>query len=160
MLTGASFSRQPILAEPETAEIILDALHSLERDAWIQLEAAVVMPDHFHFVAKLASGTLSELMQLFKGRTSRQINTLLNREGAFWDPQFHDHAVREEEELREVITYCLHNPVRAGLVKDFHHYPHGIAGTMCSFRESFPPKPKKIEAEASPTKTAWEPDVD
>ena len=63
-------------------------------------------------------------MQSFKRYTARAVNKPLNRQGPVWNSQYHDHAVRKDEVLMEVIQYCLHNPVRAGLVKDFHDYPH------------------------------------
>jgi len=87
------------------------------------LDAAIVMPDHLHFIATLKDGELPRLMQSLKGYTSRQINTLLNRKGVFWQDQYHEHAIRKDEVLNEVVLYMLHNPVRAGLVKDFHDYP-------------------------------------
>ena len=65
---------------------------------------------------------------LRKGRASiknqhYQINKLLKKKGPFWQPQYYDHAVRHDEDLIEVVLYTIRNPVRAGLVKDFHDYP-------------------------------------
>lgn len=74
------------------------------------------MPDHLHFVAELRSDSLSKLMQTLKGHTSRKINQLFNHKGPVWQSQYHDHAIRTHETLKEVTIYCLHNPVRAGLV--------------------------------------------
>ena len=81
------------------------------------------MPDHVHFIAALKSGELSQLMQSMKGYTSRQINMLLHLKGSFWQSTYHEHAVRKDEDLNEVVLYILNNPVRAGLVADFHDYP-------------------------------------
>ena len=82
------------------------------------------MPDHVHVVGGLISGTLADLMQRFKSFTAKEINKALNRKGPVWNRHYHDHAIRKDEVLLEVIRYCLHNPVRAGLVRDFHEYPH------------------------------------
>jgi len=111
------------LANPEAASIVLSALKWLETSNRMLLDAAVVMPDHLHFIATLKDGELSRLMQSLKGYTSRQINTLLNKKGAFWQDQYHEHALRKDEDLNGAVLYMLHNPVRAGLVEDFHHYP-------------------------------------
>jgi len=99
-------------------------LQWLEEQGRICLEAAVVMPDHFHFVAELSDGNSSVLMQSLKGYSARKINELLGRKGPLWQPQFHDHAIRKDEVLEEVTLYCLHNPVRAGLVQNFRDYPY------------------------------------
>ena len=123
LLTTATYSRIPIFTRHKAAKIVLSSLHWLDEQGRIALEAAVVMPDHLHFVAELRSDNLSKLMQSLKGYTSRKINRLFNRKGPVWQPQYHDHAIRTYETLKEVTIYCLHNPVRAELVSDFHDYP-------------------------------------
>ncbi len=122
-ITTAVRERNPLFVNAKTANILLDALKWLEQTGRMQLDAAVVMPDHLHFVATLKEGELSRLMQSMKGFTSRQVNALLNKKGAFWQDQYHEHAIRKEENLNEVVLYMLHNPVRVGLVEDFHDYP-------------------------------------
>lgn len=124
LLTTTVIEREPVFNQTEAAEIVLDSLHWLEKQGKIILDAAVVMPDHMHFVAGLMQGSLAEMMRSLKRYTAKKINMLLQRTGAFWQPQHHDHAVRKDEDLQEVVLYTLHNPVRAGLVEDFHDYPH------------------------------------
>ena len=124
LLTTATCDRVPIFTRPEAAKTVLSSLIWLDRQGWIGFDAAVVMPDHVHFVAELRTGNLGKLMQNLKGYTSRRINQLLGRNGPLWQPQYHDHAVRTNEVLKEVTLYCLHNPVRAGLVRDFHDYAY------------------------------------
>ena len=82
------------------------------------------MPDHIHFVAALRQVSLSKLMRSLKSYTAKEINSCLNRHGNFWQPQYHDHTLRKDEDLNEVVLYTLNNPVRAGLVDDFHEYPY------------------------------------
>jgi REP element-mobilizing transposase RayT len=124
LLTTATHERRRIFAWPGAAEIVLDSLHWLATNNVIVLEAAVVMPDHLHFVAGLLSGTLSDVMRRLKTFTSKEIKLLLGHGEPVWGAQYHDHAIRKDEVLREVILYCLNNPVRAGLVKDFQEYPY------------------------------------
>ena len=124
LLTTTTYERKQVFTRPEAANCVLAGLKWLEAQQRIGLEAAVVMPDHLHFVAQLRTGTLSSLMQSFKGYTSREINRMLGRTGALWQPQYHDHAIRCDELLADVVLYCLNNPVRAGLVMDFHEYPY------------------------------------
>jgi REP element-mobilizing transposase RayT len=122
-ITASVNERSPVFLNPQAARIVLDALKWLENSGRMVLQAAVVMPDHLHFAAALNQGTLPELMHSLKSYTAKRINVLLNRQGAFWQAQYHDHALRQEEVLNEVVLYMLHNPVRAGLVEDFHEYP-------------------------------------
>jgi REP element-mobilizing transposase RayT len=132
LLTAVTYERKPILSQTETAEIILSSLLWLENQRKMDLEAAVVMPDHLHFLAELHMGTLAELMHSLKSYTARKINVLLKRRGRLWQlkrrgrlwqAQYYDHAIRKDEVLHDVIVYCLNNPVRSGLVTDFHEYP-------------------------------------
>ena len=82
------------------------------------------MPDHLHFVARLNSGTLSGLMHSLKSFTSKQIKENLNLKNNIWQSQYHDHAIRGDDELTKTIVYCLNNPVRANIADDFHDYPY------------------------------------
>jgi REP element-mobilizing transposase RayT len=115
--------RIPVFVNPEAANIVLDALKWLEQTNRMVLETAVVMPDHLHFIATLKEGELPRLMQSLKGYTARQINTLLNKKGVLWQDQYHEHGIRKDEDLNEIVLYLLHNPVRADLVEDFRDYP-------------------------------------
>ena len=123
LITTKVLDRKPVFNQAEPAEIVLSSLHWLEKQEKIILDAAVVMPDHLHFVVGLRKGSLAEFMRSFKGYTAYKINELKNKKGPFWQPQYHDHALRQDEDLNEVVLYTLRNPVRAGLVKDFHDYP-------------------------------------
>ena len=123
LLTTKVLDRKPVFSQTEAAEIVLNSLHRLEEQGKIILDAAVVMPDHLHIAVGLGKGSLSGFMRSFKGYTAYKINELKNKKGPFWQPQYHDHALRQDEDLNEVVLYTLRNPVRAGLVKDFHDYP-------------------------------------
>jgi putative transposase len=124
LITTTVLERKPVLNKAEAAGIVLNSLHWLEKQKKIILDAAVVMPDHLHFVAGLKQGSLVQVMRSLKRHTAKKLNMMMQGEGAFWQPQYHDHAVREDEDLHEVVLYTLHNPVRAGLVRDFHEYPY------------------------------------
>ena len=43
---------------------------------------------------------------------------------------YHDHALRQEEDLRAVARYIIANPVRAGLVERIGDYPHWDAAWL------------------------------
>jgi REP element-mobilizing transposase RayT len=124
LITTAVLEREPIFKNIETAEIVLNSLYWLEKKEKIVLDAAVVMPDHLHLVAGLKKGSLAQLIHSFKSYTAHEINKFLQRHGPLWQRQYHDHAIRKDEDLNEIVFYTLNNPVRAGLVKDFHDYPH------------------------------------
>jgi hypothetical protein len=43
---------------------------------------------------------------------------------ALWQKSYHDHILRKEEAVADVVRYILENPVRAGLVDSIGEYPH------------------------------------
>ena len=124
LLTSNCHHRQPRLATTAAARTVMDSLHWLDQQDKLRLISVVVMPDHVHFVASLIQPSLRQLMHSFKSYTAQQINHLQGLESPLWQSGYHDHALRAEEDLQAVVDYCLHNPVRAGLVEDFRLYPH------------------------------------
>jgi REP element-mobilizing transposase RayT len=71
LITTALLGRDPIFSRPKTAEIVLSSLCWLEKQDKILLDAAVIMPDHFHFVAALKQGSLAQLMHSLKSYTAK-----------------------------------------------------------------------------------------
>ena len=84
----------------------------------------VVMPDHVHVLLQLGETELSVVMKHLKARSAVALNREIGRRGRFWEPGFHDHALRREEDLLAVSRYIVANPLRAGLVKRLADYPY------------------------------------
>ena len=120
------------LKEPAIAQIVTESMHYLDKKRY-DLLAYCIMPNHNHLVFTPLldeSGSyysLSSIMQSLKGFTAYKANQLLNRKGAFWQDESYDHAVRDQAELERIIKYVVLNPVKAGLVQDWHEWP----GTYC-----------------------------
>ena len=86
--------------------------------------AYVVMPDHLHWLMQLHSQhSLSNAVMSVKGRSALEINRVRQAGGMVWEPGFHDHALRREEDLQDVARYVVCNPLRAGLVGRINDYP-------------------------------------
>jgi putative transposase len=124
LITSALHGREELLKDKQASSIVADALKWLHDNHRIDLFAYVIMPDHLHFVAALERGTLPDVMHSLKSYTAKEINKALARKGSVWQDQYHDHAVRNEEDLKEIIYYCLNNPVRKKLVKNYRDYPY------------------------------------
>lgn len=103
------------------------------------LLAYCIMPNHVHLVVDTANQldalsthqevTDSTYQQLYKtlgsikGGSAFEANRLLNRTGAFWQPESYDHYVRDGDELARIINYVVQNPVTAGLVTNWEAWP-------------------------------------
>ena len=83
-LTATTKYRQNFFSNPSTTQIVLDALKWQNQRERITLVAAVIMPDHIHFVAQPKDITLSKLMHSLKSYTANEINRVLGRKGGMF----------------------------------------------------------------------------
>lgn len=106
--------------------LALDAAKEIhDRRSWEKstLLAWVLMPDHWHGLIELgANEALSDLMRVFKANVSRRLRMHWPELGTVWEKSFHDHALRDEEDVITLARYIVPNPVRAGLVRRVGDY--------------------------------------
>jgi putative transposase len=123
LITTVIEDRLPLFNDLFIGRIAVNAMRQLDREGLCRTLAFVVMPDHVHWLLELGrSHTLSQIVKLFKGRTSAAINERLKRSGSMWQSSFHDHGVRTDESLVELARYVVMNPLRAGLVTRIADY--------------------------------------
>lgn len=125
ILTTVTAERRPMFADLVCGRTIAKAIAHHDQTGWSETLAWVVMPDHVHWLMVLSRrGSLDQLMRSFKSYTARVLNARLRRKGIpFWQPGFHDHAVRRDEDLRQLARYIIGNPLRAKLVDEIGQYP-------------------------------------
>ncbi len=124
-LTIAVDGRRKLFINPENAIIVLDAIHWLRGANRFIVDAAVLMPDHLHFVGQLGESTLSRVMHTLKSYSVRSL-AAAGVETPVWQEGYYDHALRHDEDYRSKVAYVLQNPVRAGLVSRVDEYPFVI----------------------------------
>ena len=130
-VTAAAKERRPIFAELHTARLLIREMRVLHDEEIVSSLAWVIMPDHLHWLFQLGDNvSLKKAVGLLKGRSSRSINCHLRQGGSLWQAAYHDHALREEEDLREIARYIMANPSRAGLVDSLADYPHWDAAWL------------------------------
>ncbi len=89
----------------------------------IDLDIAVIMPDHVHAIFRIVDGsTLSDILHSIKSFSANQINRLLGRESGLWLDESFDHIIRNGTEWEEKAEYIRQNPVKKGLVKKSEEY--------------------------------------
>ena len=101
-----------------------------DRYDYVELDEYIVMPNHLHGILVIRPGdadrsrpvptgeaktkSLSELIGAFKTTSSKRI-----REGGLaffqWQRSFHDHVIRDDEDLNRVREYIRENPARWAL---------------------------------------------
>ncbi|MEZ4599556.1 MAG: transposase [Syntrophotaleaceae bacterium] len=124
LLTAKTHNRRPVFRDLQAARCCIRALRHQQEAGRVNSLAFVVMPDHLHWLVELRSGNLADVMRLVKGYVARTINRQTGSTGPLWQSGYHDHALRSDEDLREIARYVVANPVRAGLVESVWAYPH------------------------------------
>ena len=103
------------LRDARVAAAVQESIHFLD-DKSYRLLAWCVMPNHVHLVFRLLPGfQLSRVMHSLKSFTANRANRLLGRHGRFWQREYYDRLIRNEEELDRALRYVIHNPKKAGL---------------------------------------------
>ena len=74
------------------------------------------MPNYVHVVARIfVNYSLASVVHSWKSFTGKKANDLLGCQGAFWQREYYDHLIRNENEFQRAIQYVADNPVKAGL---------------------------------------------
>ncbi len=122
LLTTVTYQRIPVFNDLIAARLLIACLKSAHDSGQVESLAFVVMPDHLHWLVRLGEAMpLRQVMQSIKGRSSRLIG-LYRQSNRLWQPGFHDHALRADEDVQQVARYVIANPLRAGLTDRIGNY--------------------------------------
>ena len=85
------------------------------------------MPNHVHALVEVWQMPLSKILQNWKSITAVEANKILRREGVFWQPEYWDRFMRDEEQMRKAICYIENNPVKCRLCTVPRDWPFSSA---------------------------------
>ncbi len=125
LVTTVTRHRQAIFKDFHCARFVIHSIQYTARTYCAESFCFVVMPDHLHWLFSLAdNNSLSQVIANVKRRSGYRIDQHHNRTGnAVWQSGFHDYALRDENEIKDVARYIVANPLRAGLVDNIGDYP-------------------------------------
>lgn len=115
-ITLVTPNRERLLGDLQSGRKLVRELMRLQGDGIAETICYVIMPDHLHWLMELHARSLAEAVKLLKGRTAHGFGR------AIWQTNYHDHAIRQNEDLRKVARYIVANPLRAGLVGQIADY--------------------------------------
>ncbi|MHB1423644.1 MAG: REP-associated tyrosine transposase [Gemmataceae bacterium] len=119
---GACYLRQP-----EIAQLVENALLHFDGTRYC-LHAWTIMPNHVHVLfTPLHDNSLSSILHSWKSFTAKEANKLLNRKGAFWQEEYFDRMIRDDEHFAAAHRYIDDNAVKAGLCRATEDWPFGSA---------------------------------
>ena len=125
LITVCCINKERIFLDCNAARAMSSTLHHVLKDKQSKILAWVVMPDHMHLALQLTEDeTLAKTMNQINSCSAIAVNRALNRRSQLWQGAYHDHALRDEDQLFTAIRYLISNPIRAGLVEKLGDYPY------------------------------------
>jgi putative DNA methylase len=114
------------LRRPEIAALVEENLLRFDGERY-RLLTWVVMPNHVHTLVETANTPLADILHGWKSYTGKAANRRLGRSGDFWQAEYFDRFIRDEEHFHKALRYIENNPVKAGLVKMYETWRYGSA---------------------------------
>jgi len=124
--TVALLNRQSYLLV-DNIEYLRQAFHYVIKRHPFKIEAAVILPEHFHCILTLPINDDNYSMRLrqIKSTFSRQLPSTEKRslsrihkgERGIWQRRFWEHTICDEQDYCQHIDYIHYNPVKHGYVK-------------------------------------------
>ena len=77
----------------------------------VTVDCSVIMPNHIHMILWIAQGndsshTLGNIICGFKAEVTRGAKRKV------WQRGYHEHIVRNEQDLQEIRSYIINNPIK------------------------------------------------
>lgn len=114
------------LRHPDVAGLVESAL-LFRHDVQYELRAWVLMPNHVHVLLRVGEVPLWKVVSSWKSFTAKAANTLLGITGQFWQEDYWDTYMRNEEHEARSRRYTEDNPTRAKLVAAPRDWPWSSA---------------------------------
>ena len=115
-----------LLRHPQIATFIETAMLHYHGKRFKML-AWVIMPNHVHALIEVGQIPLSRIVQNWKSIAAVEANKRLGREGRFWQPEYWDRFMRDEEQTQKAVRYIENNPVKAKLCRVPEEWPFSSA---------------------------------
>ena len=137
-ITLVSHNREYLFGKIESEQMIYSPLGEMLKSEWISsfeireelfCHGWVIMPNHLHAIVRISKvnnekpeiknpgvayrppRSISSFVAGFKSSVTTRINQYRNTPGApVWQPRFHDHIIRDEEEYEKILLYIQNNP--------------------------------------------------
>lgn len=134
-LTVVTGNRVPLFADAGHVERLKTALRSVHEERPFEIAAGVILPDHMHFLWTLPAEDVAYSRRLGRMKTCftkqlgsrpgpRSASQAKHRESGVWQRRFWEHTIRDEDDFLDHLNYVHFNPVRHGLAKCPHCWPH------------------------------------
>ena len=126
--TLVTYQRRRLFQYERNVELLRTAITSVRNEAPFEINAAVILPDHMHFIWSLPPGDsdYSKRIGKLKARFTKAFYTntekkpitsesrAKHRESDIWQRRFWEHTITDEDEFQRLFDYIHFNPVKHG----------------------------------------------
>ncbi len=134
IFTLVTYQRRPRFANAANITCLRESIAIVQKEMPFEFLAAVILPDHLHFLWTLPAGDtdyskrLGRIKALFTKslsheRISDSPSRQKHREGEVWQRRFWEHSIDDDRELETFADYIHYNPVKHGLASCPHVWP-------------------------------------
>lgn len=118
-ITISIFQQHRHFQRTSNAELFIATLFQHREKGRFQLHGFVVMPDHVHvLITPAIDQSTAKCIQFIKGGYSFAARQ--HTAGTIWHSGYHEHRIRDAEDLSNQLQYIANNPSR----KHYADYPH------------------------------------
>lgn len=116
-LTVVTYDRKKILIE--NIELLKYSFENVKKYFNFEIIAVVVLPDHFHILLKPEKITdYPKIITSIKFYFSKRFNAVgqecptYKRNKNIWQKRYHEHTIRNDDDLNNHLDYIHYNPVK------------------------------------------------
>ena len=114
---------EALLKDFNVAKLVQNSLLKFDGTRY-RLFAWVVMPNHVHLLLwRFENFELKDILHSVKSYTAHEANKLLHRKGQFWQEDYFDRYMRNQEHFEKTVKYIENNPVKARLCETPSDWP-------------------------------------
>lgn len=133
--TVVTEKRRKIFADDDNVKLLRAAFKSVMQKRPFTIDAAVVLPDHLHFIWTLPENDsdYSTRWRLIKTAFTKQCvdkfsvqnaNRKNKNQQEIWQHRSWEHCLRDELDFERHFDYIHYNPIKHGLVQNLSDYPY------------------------------------
>jgi REP element-mobilizing transposase RayT len=145
-VTVCTHNRECLFGEIVDGDMRMNGAGTIIRDEWsrtadmrsnVELDAFVVMPNHFHAIVFLSDESrrgdrpvaptpmgptprsIGAIMAGFKSAATKRINEMRGTPGRpVWQRNYYEHVIRNDDEMNRAREYIINNPAKSALDRE------------------------------------------
>ncbi len=112
-----------------------DYLFLVSAEFRLDVLAFVLMPNHFHLLARTPKGNVSQAMRYLLTEFSREIGRMSGHQNQVFGNRHFKTIIREQHYFMNAYKYVYRNPVKARITEAAEQYPFSTLSGICGLSQ-------------------------